>query len=124
MVARKACKMRGKTDECLELLDRALEQNPGNFRVIFEKAQIMANAGRYEEARAMLIQIEAMIPKEPAVAVLRAQLEQAMGNMKEAVYWYAGAATHGFAIKENMTRLLLDYIKANPAENAQFTIVH
>ncbi|MCY1275953.1 Protein HemY [compost metagenome] len=72
--ARAACEL-GHTEECDQLLDRALQREPGSeLAVGLTRAQLLIRRGELEQARATLVDLHEREPKHPTVLRLLQQL--------------------------------------------------
>ncbi|MDF3936856.1 heme biosynthesis HemY N-terminal domain-containing protein [Pseudomonas citronellolis] len=73
--AARAANELGRFDECDELLDRALERQPGAALAVgLTRAQLLINRGAFEPARAVLVQLHEEHPRHPTVLRLLQQL--------------------------------------------------
>ncbi|WBG64282.1 heme biosynthesis HemY N-terminal domain-containing protein [Pseudomonas citronellolis] len=73
--AARAANELGRFDECDQLLDRALERQPGTeLAVGLTRAQLLINRGAFEPARAVLVKLHEEHPRHPTVLRLLQQL--------------------------------------------------
>ena len=80
----------GKWDEAVANLQRALQLDPRNVSdLVAGSLELMDYLGRFDEARRMLDQAQALTPDSPNVAASRMQIEQDAGRIDEAAAWAA-----------------------------------
>lgn len=75
----------GRYDEALELAERALAGQPDNVHGLLRKAEILANLGQGEAAKASLAEAAQMNPEDGNLIAARANVHRALGDRDEAL---------------------------------------
>ncbi|MEQ1850343.1 MAG: hypothetical protein ABMA01_02010, partial [Chthoniobacteraceae bacterium] len=76
---------RGAVREAVELMDRAVERNPGELRLLYRQAQLFERAGRPEEADAAWMRLAGMDGGTAHSRGALAQMLEKQGKFREAI---------------------------------------
>lgn len=90
----------GETDQAIELAGRAFDAEPFVARIVEVYARILANSGRFEEAKDVLAEFENRGLNHPVVNVVREQVEaeQRPGVFATSVQVGAAEMFHGIGV--------------------------
>ncbi len=74
-----------KITEAISVLNHAIERDPNNPQLRFQKAHILMGQGLAEEVLEELLIVESCAPQEPPVHALLGQVYHRLGRLQEAL---------------------------------------
>jgi Tfp pilus assembly protein PilF len=97
----------GRVDEAEAEFDAALALDPGNVAAVLEKARLLAESGRGEEARRVMDGARAAAGRDPGWAMLRAEIA---ADDADAAFWYTEALIAGHPLTDQLAKIMRRYL--------------
>ena len=92
----------GNTDECLRLFDEAIEMDPNNLAVKYQKGCVLSELGEFEEAMKCFHDVSGPVPDEPSAKFMEGKCAIEEGKIDEGLKYMVKALTLGYPNKSEI----------------------
>ena len=105
----------GNIEACLKLFDEAIEMDPQNHAVRFQKGFVLQEEGKVDEAIECFQQVSGPVPDEPASKFMEGKIEITRGNYTKGVQLLVDALSLGYPDKNEVYSEIGDIINESIA---------